>query len=371
MTATRIFYDGKWWLLRSGAGKDVFLRRVLPNGQYGQIAGSPDYNPTPPIQARYSTLFGACPAIGSSLTGTVTKWGQKTFLRNFAGIPGTTALTKVPGSSGMHVSWSLGIKVDGSLANGSPEKQALIDANNALAQRFLNGEWDDNVTASVTGIDPKYFYVELLHELDTKTNGSQPHMTLSLGQQIKTKFYGLVKAANPDLLVVMTLQGYSFSDTNTFYTGGTMEQRFGAIPHDVIGLDVDGIAPPLVAGTGGTTGVPAQYQTPYPLLTTRARNAQRWMVAHPGVVGYAFPEWGVTTGAVDDTDNQILADTWITKYGVQWRDTEPIPALFATWYDYGANPEQPGSNYSDLITQPISKAALQALISASVAPALA
>jgi len=315
---------------------------VRTSHRWGTATNSGGNTPVPAVNTR----FGACPTQGGTLAGVVTKWGQKAFVRYFAGTPTMTPPAKVAGSSGMHISWSFGIKVD-----STADKPTLLAANNAAAQSVINGNYDAQITASVTGLDPAYFYVECLHEIDTKVNGG--YLTLSLGQQMKTRFYNLVKAANPNLWVGLTIQGYALAESNTLYTGGTTDARYGGIPHDFIGLDVDGIAPKQTAPY-------------YPDLTTRARNAQKWMRDH-GAKGYAFPEWGVPANVVTaDADNQILADNWITYYGNSWK-AEPIPPLFAAWYDYGANPETPGSTASDQLVQPAAVAALTNLVAASFA----
>jgi PKD repeat protein len=294
------------------------------------------------------TKFGACWPQGSTAADVVTKFGQKAFIRYFAGTPTSTPPAKVIGASGCHISWSFGITVTSGLTGTALSDR--LASNNAIATAIINGTYDAQITASVTGLDVEHWRVEAIHELDTKYNNGQ--LSLTLGQQAKTKFYNVVKAANPGLLVVLTLQGYSFSNSNTSYTNGTTDSRYGAIPHDVIGLDVDGIQPPKSAN--------GDYILPYPSLAGRATNAQKWMRDH-GASRYAFPEWGVTTTCIDDPNNTTLANSWISYYGQLWV-AEPIAPDFACWYDYGGNPENASITATDLLTKPAAINALKALV---------
>lgn len=310
-------------------------------------------------QVTVSTRFGACvpqfkpgsTTVAGSEADIVAKFGPKSMVRKFNGTPTSTPPPKTTGASGNHVSWSFGIKVPPTFS------QAQRDANDAMAQRIINGEFDTQISNSAFGLDPAYFYAEVLHELDTKANGN--HLSLTLGQQLKEHTYNVIKNANSALLVPMTMQAYGFSTTNPLWTNGTFVSRYGSLPHDVIGLDFDGIAPGKDAN--------GNYVLPYPTLqSNRMQNAQQW-VRDRGLAGWAVPEWGTLANAVAaDADNQVLADTFITYLGQQWVSSS-MPPLFACWYDYGPNPEAEASVYSDLLSQPASIGALQQLVASSVA----
>jgi len=334
--------------------------------------------PAAPPSQLVSTRFGASvPQYGlTGATGTeadvVSKFGTKAMIRRFNGVPSSTPPTKTSGASGNHVSWSFGIKVEGkyNVVGQEANKTAVINSNNAMADAILAGTYDNQIKASAAGLDPAYFYVEVLHELDTKTNlwsgDGRGFMDLAKGQAVKTRAYNLIKSANSDLLVVATYQAYGLASSNSVYTSGVFEQRYGAIPHDVLGIDADGIAPPYddVKNADGTTT--RVYKLPYPSLVTRAENAQKWVTAH-GLKGWSVPEWGTLANAVAaDADNQILADSWITYWANNWLG-QPIPPLYACWYDYGPNPEAAASTLSDLLQQPASIGALSDLVGGAVA----
>jgi len=346
---------GNFYDLKSNTGAvDVVLVRKTAAG-YVPLVQS-DATGGPKVTG---TRFGACvpqykPGTAST-TGSeadiVAQFGQKAMVRRFNGVPTTTPPSKLAGASGNHISWSFGIAVLG----GSPT-QAQIDAriasNNQMAQAVISGQYDAQISATVANLDPAYWFVEVLHELDTKVNGGW--LTLSNGQQLKAHAYQVIKNANSDLNVVATYQAYGFSDSNTAWSNGTFTARYGSIPHDVIGLDFDGIQP----------GKDAQgnYVLPYPTLqANRMQNAQQW-VRNRGLVGWCVPEWGTYSNAVvADANNQVLADTFINYLGNQWLKST-MPPLFALWYNYGPNPESTATTYSDVLTQPASVGALQAFV---------
>ena len=340
---------------------EVVLVRKTAAGYVPLVTSDPTAGP-----AVTGTRFGACvPQFKPGTTTTagseadiIAKFGQKAMIRKFNSTPTNTPPPKTTGASGNHASWSFGIAVLG----GSPT-QAQIDArissNNAMAQSIINGTYDTQIATSVANLDPAYWFVEILHELDTKVNGGW--ITLANGQQLKDHAYKVIKSANSDLNVVATYQAYGFADTNTAWSSGTFTTRYGSIPHDVIGLDFDGIAT-LKSGTGGNTGVAAEYVLPYPTLQgNRMQNAQQW-VRNRSLVGWSVPEWGTLANAViADANNQVLADTFINYLGQQWLKST-MPPLYACWYDYGPNPEAAASVYSDLLSQPASIGAMKTLV---------
>jgi len=285
----------------------------------------PDRLPSTVAVQATSVRFGACPPAGSTAADVVTKFGQKSFVRTFLGTPSGTPPVKIAGASGVHISWSLG---------GATGYQPFID-----------GTYDTAMKACLAGLDPTYFYVEALHELDNKVNGGTT--TLAIGTAVKNHFYDLVQAANPALRVVNTLTGYAFSDNNTKYTSGATDLNYGSIKAHIIGLDLDGI-----------------HSFPYPNLDTRAKNAQKFIRDHAayGYTDWAVPEWGTTTTQPQDQpDLLIMANDWITKYGNAWK-AEAKPPVWVTWYDYGSNPEDAGSTATDLLTVPAPINALKALV---------
>ena len=316
------------------------------------------------IAARLRTVrFGACPPANSTAADVVVKWGSGAFIRTFLGFPGTVP-TKEVGASGAHFSWSFGITT----ANGDKNhtdaenlaiKNASIASNTATYNKIMAGDYNAAMILCIKNLDPNYFFVEAIHEADTKYKSGTITMAQLTG--IKNWFYDLVKANNPNLRVVVTLTGYSFSDANPDYTKGVTDSLYGVLKGNVIGLDVDGIH--ATAGNGYT----------YPQMQTRAKNAQKWIIDHAtmGYTDYAFPEWGTSVIAKpdDQPDLIILSDQWITYYGESWV-LEPKQPLFACWYDYGSDPENATSTATDLLLKPNPIAALRALVALSIyAPA--
>lgn len=310
---------------------------------------------TPPVVVTPSgvvlTRFGSSPAPGSNAAGVVTKYGTKSFIRTFLGLPGAVP-AKTAGASGAHVSWSMGFSMD-----TTRPKADVVAANTAMGNKVVNGDYDAAFRTSTQTLDPNYFVVECVHELDHKVNGGW--ITVALGVALKNHFYDVVKAVNPRLKVVNTLTAYAFSPNNVLYTAGTTDSRYGAIRANVIGGDADGA-----------------HSFPYPNYHPHPGNLQKWIqkYAANGYTDYSMPEWGTRNDQAADQPDLLELAKWITETGNFWKygtttGTAPIAGwkapLYACWYDfYNAESTDP-NRADDRLIQPAPVNALKALVAAS------
>lgn len=247
-----------------------------------QIDSQPVPTPDP------ATRYGACPAAGGSglaaAQAVIDKWGPGAAIRQF--FPGGfTANPNHPdGASLVHTSY----KPDLAAVNAGTLDAAIT----ALAKATPAGD-----------------ILEIWHEADLKVRKGTLDKTAVVAA--KNRFYDLVKAANPHVLVATTYTGWLFEPKS-----GLDPQDWSGVRADLLGVDLDGIsvtAPPY-----------PDWSDEIPAVKTCA---DQW-----GYAGWCVPELGAPRAGTGDTDGAIRA-AWATACAKACDG-----ALYVAWFEYPTSP---------------------------------
>lgn len=231
------------------------------------------------------TVFGACPeAGGESLAAAqtvVTKWGPGVAVRQFHG---ALVSPRIPeGAKVVHASYKPHVA---DLASGA------LDA-------------DVSSWASAIVVPPGVTVcVEAWHELDSKVRKNE--INLAVGLAAKSRFYRLVKAANPSVVVVSTFTGWLFEPRSTLDPAAYI----GPEKHcDWLGIDLDGILP--------SNGV-------YPDWSDEVNAIPSWTDRF-GASGWCVPEFGAPRDSAD-SDGAKRA-TWVRGWAEKLGEAEYVAAF--------------------------------------------
>lgn len=251
----------------------------------------PDPEPEPgPVR----TLFGACPSYpgGQSLDAArrvAGKWGAGVAVRQFKG-----ALA----------------------APSTHQDFALVHTSFKPDIRGLaRGDFDEQVR-QVARATPTGHVLEAWHESDKKVNdGAYPY---DVAVAAKNRFYDLVKAENPDVLVANTITGWQAEPKAPHFAD---LDRWGQVKADILGLDLDGIVPTKL---------------PYPNFEDEVPVALAFLERHAdrGYRHYAVPEFGAPR--IDSVDRDGAARArWLEHYAQLFTETG---ALYVCLYEYDSTP---------------------------------
>lgn len=244
---------------------------------------------------RRRTWFGACPIRtnmwgGASLAAaeyTVERWGGKDVaLRQFYGA--LSPVHRPDGAAIVHASF----KPDLPLVIGGIHDEGI----RALAELARPGD-----------------VLEIWHEADKKVNDGL--FSFEDVVAAKNRFYDVIKATNPDVLVANTLTGWLFDPKSENYP-----DRWAAVKADVLGIDCDGIRPTKL---------------PYVNFVDEIARAVRFVADHGGM-GYrhwAVPEFGCPRIVADDPEGTIRAQ-WLTEYAGRFSEAG---ALYVAAYEYNSS----------------------------------
>jgi hypothetical protein len=151
--------------------------------------------------------------------------------------------------------------------------------------------------------------IEIVHEADKKIVDGATTWPVVLAA--KNHFYEVAKAANPNVLVVNTITGWTAEPTS-----GRDLQRWGQIKADVLGIDADGINPT----SGSYPNYESEIKAAVAFIKTFAGNGYRhWSV----------PEFGSRRMQTDATGVNRIA--WALDYAAKF---EAAGARSVDWYDY-------------------------------------
>lgn len=234
-----------------------------------------------------STQYGACP--NKAGQDAVVKWGTGTVDRIFNGAIAT--VNRPTGASRVHVSFSL----------VSGNRDAAL--NNLAA-----GANDAAITAMAKALNDGDV-VEIIHEGDKKiSDGVATWGPLLAG---KNRFYDVVKAANPKVLVANTVTGW-LTDPKS----GKDVSIWGQIKADIFGIDCDGVNPTSL---------------PYPNYDDEIATAVAFIktYASNGYKYFAVPEFCATRMSVDA--DSVERVKWMNSYAAKFKANG---ALYVCWYDY-------------------------------------
>lgn len=265
-----------------------------------------EHPPTP--EPGHKTFFGACPEKpgGTSLAaqaGVVSKWGKGAAVRQFFGGISQVA-PRHPDAGIVHASWK---EYNRANLTAAKVKAALVNLR----------EGD---------------VVEVGHESD---NDGLTGAALTERYAVKNLFHDLVKEVRPDLLVSLTLVGYSFDPKSGKVAA--LEQWVQNCRFDVLGIDCDGVRPS---------------QLPYTDYTAETKTVLSFLAKYPKIKWFAVPEFGCPRIPAADPDGEIRA-TYHDFYADLWAATDRC--LFVTLYEYDSSP-----NYS--LTTPAELAGWKALV---------
>lgn len=259
------------------------------------------------------TVFGGCPsgAGGTSLAAAasvVSKYGSGSCVRQFFG--GWQPPNFPAGAALVHASYA----------------KSSIDIRS-----ILDGSQDAAITAWAAGIVPPpgvTCVVEWMHEGDKKV--SDGYCSLGDAVAAKSRFYDVVKAANPALLVANTLTGWIFDTRSSAH--GTLSE-WGRCRADVLGADFDGIRPTVL---------------PYPNFSPAQVAKVQEVVAAAGYRHWAVPEFGAPR--ISGDDGTVRAQ-WMLDTGTRFAAAD---ALYVAMYEYDSTP-----GYK--LTAPLEVSAIRAL----------
>lgn len=232
------------------------------------------------------TKFGA-DATGTSSqaqTNVIAKYGDGSAIRQFfTGLP--QIAPRNAKASVVHASWK-----PASVAAITPEA----------------------VTAATANLKPGDC-VEVWHEIDKKVRDGQ--FTKAEGIARKNKFYDVVKAVRPDLLVVNTLTGWELEPNNSS-TKGNIDQ-WAEIKADLLGVDCDGV-----------------HGWPYPNYDSEIQTAVNFVKKFPSYKGWTVPEFGTSRNAANDASG-INRASWAASYAGKFK---AAGAKYVCLYTYESTP---------------------------------
>lgn len=262
-------------------------------------AGQEEPPPPPPV----TTVFGA-DAASTSLSAqarVIEKWGSYISMRQFF-----TGFEQVaprdPRVGVLHCSW----------------KPTSVDAITETAVR-----------AACANLRPGDV-VEVWHELDRKVRVgtrtlSGVLITHAVGLAMKNRFYDVVKAVRPDLLVANTLTGWE-ADPNNSTTKGNID-KWAEVKADILGLDCDGI-----------------HGFPYPNYDGEIATAKAFLAKFPAYNGWCVPEFGTSRNATNDASGTERAK-WAAGYAAKF---EAAGARYVCLYEYESTPGNAFSTSAEL-----------------------
>lgn len=255
-------------------------------------APAPDPDPEPPA----GTVFGA-DATGTTAAAqarVIDKWGSGIAVRQFF-----TAFSQVaPRDSRIgvvHASW----------------KPTSVSAITETAVRAA--------CANLRAGD----VVEVWHESDKKVRDGLYTHSEALAR--KNRFYEIVKAVRPDLLVANTLTGWEAEPGNSATRGNI--DKWAEVRADLLGLDCDGI-----------------HGYPYPNYDGEIATARAFLAKFPAYKGWCVPEFGTSRDAANDASGQVRA-TWATSYGKKFA---AAGAAYVCLYEYESTPGNAFSTAAEL-----------------------
>ena len=246
---------------------------------------------------RPNTRFGASPmnhSVGPSVTA---KWGVGASLRVFA--QDIAAPTHPEGASTVHTSFAL-------LDYGVSRDQALRDVT--------AGKYDTQIAAAAEGTSAGDA-IELVHEADKKIADGITTWPVVLAA--KNHFHDVAKAANPDVLIVNTVTGWTADPMS-----GRNFEQWAEIRADIIGIDCDGINP----ATGAYPDYDAEIAAAVDFVENHAAN---------GYDHWAVPEFTAGRQATDTDGSKRAA--WLIEMANKFRDNG---ALYVDFFDYNNTPRE-------------------------------
>jgi len=244
--------------------------------------------------AEQATLFGACAPYPGGQTDAaaqtvIAKWGHPVALRHFCTTfrnPPTN-----PGFSIVHTSYK----------------------QNNDAVGIAAGNYDTQI-AALAAATPAGHVVEWMHEHDKKVRDGVVSMSNLVAA--KNRFYDVVKANNPAVLVACTVTGWEMDPSS-----GRDPDTWGVLRGDLFGVDCDGVHPASL---------------PYPEFRRDAQGAidfiERW--AHMGYQGWCVPEFGAPRLSTGDADGRHRA-AWMLDYAAFFVE---FGARYVCLYDYESSP---------------------------------
>lgn len=241
--------------------------------------------------ATATTLFGACPTNpgGESLNAALTvstKFGAGAYVRQF--------------------------KINLSAPNSSPLFGGVHTSYKPDISSMLNGSLDSAI-AAVAAATPNGHVLEVWHEADRKVKTGQ-FTDFQEAVDVKNRFYDVVKATNPNVLVANTLTGWESSPSNSS-TNGNID-KWADVRADIIGLDYDGI-----------------HDWPYPTYSNaQIAVATAFVANHSGYSYWAIPEFG--TGTQSNDPNQTTRAAWASEHANRFI---AAGAMYCCWYDFDAD----------------------------------
>lgn len=250
-----------------------------------------------PHPERPDTRFGASPMRNATGPSVVTKFGAGASVRMFS--QSIAAPTHPVGASTVHTSFAL-------LRYGVSRDQAMRDV--------AAGKYDAQIAAAAKGT-PAGDSIEIVHEADKKITDGNTTWPVVLAA--KNHFYNVAKAANPKVLIVNTVTGWTAEPAS-----GRNFQQWGQIKADIIGIDCDGINP--------ATGA-------YPNYDAEIAAAVTFVRTH-GATGYkhwAVPEFTAGRQATDVDGSKRAA--WMTELAHRFRENG---ALYVDYFDYNNTPKE-------------------------------
>jgi hypothetical protein len=245
--------------------------------------------PTPPT---VRTFFGACPMKPGDSSGiaVLNRWESGAAARVFRNSFGTPPTD--PRFGTVHTSFKPSIAA------------------------VSSGSLDATITATAKAT-PAGHSLEIWHESDHQIRLGT--FTFAQIREAKNRFYRLVKAANPSVMVVNTVTGW-FMDPKSGYD----TSPWGTVNGDVLGIDCDGVRP---------TKLP---YTSYAEETTAALAfIDRW--ANAGYRYFSVPEFGCPRVSADSSG--AARAEWMAHYAELWRSSGRC--LYACAFEFDSSP-----NYS-------------------------
>jgi hypothetical protein len=264
----------------AGVALGASATRLLPTPQVAAVDCTPTATP--------QTLFGACAMKGSTSDSIVTRWGQGAAGRIFRSATFDNPTTN-PGFGIVHTSYK-------------PTPAAVN-----------SGSLDAAITATAKAT-PAGHVLEIWHEADRQV--ALGTYTFAEIRDAKNRFFRLVEAANPQVLVANTFTGWRWDYKSKYDTA-----PWGTVNGHILGIDFDGVRPTALPYTNyddETNGA-------LTFIDRYAAAGYRW---------FSAPEFGCPR--VSSDPDGIERAKYIRKYADLWKATGRC--LYVCAYEFDSSP---------------------------------